>query len=147
MSSAWSPNPNSRRSSSTCHYECREQADEHGLQRWTANHPCAMLDQYVPNLRRYAAICDGRGRPGPSTADSRNLHARLLEYGIANSLEIYQARTPAGAFRFQDHVLPFFGSISFRRAPRPTSPEVRRRQGQRPLSGVMEVDPHAAAAM
>jgi hypothetical protein len=112
------------------------------LRRWSANSPLGMLDQYVSSLRRYAAIGLDIGNQD-RTADIEKLHARLLEYGIENSLEIYEGdHTNRLGFRFQDHVLPFFGKhLSFEVPPPPTSPEVPGDKGSGPHPAVMEVDP------
>ena len=79
------------------------------LAKWTANAPLAFLDQYIGNLRQYAAIsidvCDQDGL----RVDAGKLHDVLDTYGIANSFEVYQGtHTSKVADRFQNHVIPFF---------------------------------------
>jgi len=79
------------------------------LARWTANAPLAFLDQYVGNLRRYRAIAIDVGDQDGLKTDTEKLHKVLDQYGIANSFEIYRGtHTSDVAFRFQDHVIPFF---------------------------------------
>jgi hypothetical protein len=80
------------------------------------------------------------------TADVERLHARLLEYGIENSLDIYEGdHTNRLGFRFQDHVLPFFGrELSAEPVPPPSSPEVAGDRGSGPFPAIMEVDPGLA---
>ena len=142
MSSAWSPNPNKPPLFLDLPFDAAGQPDERVLRRWSANSPLALLDQYVANFKRYAAIAMDVGNQD-RTADVEALHARLLEYGIENSLEIYDGdHTNKLGFRFQDHVLPFFGRhLSFEVPPPPTSPEVAGDRGSGPYPAVMEVDP------
>ncbi|UZK69647.1 alpha/beta fold hydrolase [Sphingomonas sp. S1-29] len=79
------------------------------LARWAANAPLAMLDQYVGNLRRYAAIAIDVGDRDGLKDDAAKLHAALDRYGIANSFQIYSGdHVSHVAERFQDHVMPFF---------------------------------------
>jgi hypothetical protein len=143
LSSAWSPNPNKPPLYLDLPFSADGKPDDAVLARWTANSPFAMLDQYVPNLKRYAAIAlDVGDRDGLKT-EAEDLHQRLLEYGIANSLEVYSGdHTSAVAFRFQDHVMPFFGQhLSFESPPPPTSAEVPGDKGSGPYPAIMEVDP------
>lgn len=79
------------------------------LAKWTANAPLAMIDQYIDNLRRYRAIALDVGDQDGLRFDMIKLHQILDTYGIANSFEIYHGtHTSAVAYRFQDHVIPFF---------------------------------------
>jgi enterochelin esterase-like enzyme len=79
------------------------------LAKWTANAPLAFIDQYIDNLRRYAAIDIDVGDQDPLRFDAGKLHAILDSYGIHNRFTIYHGtHTSAVAYRFQDHVLPFF---------------------------------------
>ena len=79
------------------------------LARWAANAPLAFVDQYVGELRRYAAISIDVGDQDGLRVDAGKLHEVLDSYGIANSFEVYPGtHTSAVAVRFQDHVLPFF---------------------------------------
>ena len=142
MSSAWSPNPDRPPLYLDLPFDDAGQPDEAVLKRWSANSPLAMLDQYVANLRRYSGIALDIGNMD-RTADIENLHARLNDYGIANTLDIYEGdHTNRLGFRFQDHVLPFFGEhLSFEAPPPPTSPEVPGDKGSGRYPAVMEVDP------
>lgn len=80
------------------------------LAKWAANAPLAFVDQYVGNLRRYRAIAIDVGDRDGLKGDAAKLHEALDRYGIANSFEIYPGdHTSDVAFRFQDHVIPFFG--------------------------------------
>src|SRR5690606_31088075 len=142
MASAWSPKPNKPPLYLDLPFDAQGRPDEKVLRRWSANSPLRMLGQYVADLRRYAAIAMDIGNDD-RTADVEALHARLLEYGIENSLEIYEGtHTSRVAFRFQDHVLPFFGKhLEFDAPPPPTSPEVAGDRGSGEYPAVMEVDP------
>jgi enterochelin esterase-like enzyme len=79
------------------------------LAKWAANAPLAMIDQYIDNLRRYRAIALDVGDKDGLRFDMIKLHRVLDNYGIANSFEIYHGtHTSAVAYRFQNHVIPFF---------------------------------------
>jgi S-formylglutathione hydrolase FrmB len=74
-----------------------------------ANAPLAFIDQYVANLRQYRAISIDVGDQDGLRFDTVKLHGVLDAYGIANGFEIFPGtHTSAVAYRFQDHVLPFF---------------------------------------
>ncbi len=85
------------------------------LAKWTANAPLAFVDQYIGNLRRYTAIAIDVGDQDGLRFDARKLHDILDSYGIKNSFEVYPGTHVSNvAFRFQDHVLPFFSkNLSF----------------------------------
>jgi enterochelin esterase-like enzyme len=79
------------------------------LAKWTANAPLAMLDQYVPNLRRYSGIAIDVGDQDGLRADAAALHQALDRYGIANTFTVYPGtHTSNVAYRVQEEVLPFF---------------------------------------
>jgi S-formylglutathione hydrolase FrmB len=79
------------------------------IARWAANAPLAFVDQYIGNLRRYAAIAIDVGDQDGLRTDAGRLHEVLDRYRIANTFEIYPGtHTSAVAVRFQNHVLPFF---------------------------------------
>ncbi|GAA4777592.1 alpha/beta hydrolase family protein [Stakelama sediminis] len=79
------------------------------LAKWTANAPLAFVDQYIGNLRQYRAIAIDVGDQDGLRFDARKLHDILDSYGIKNSFEIYPGTHVSNvAYRFQDHVLPFF---------------------------------------
>jgi len=80
------------------------------IARWAANAPLAMVDQYVANLRQYAAIALDCGDQDGLRRDTEELHRILDSYGIANTFELYRGdHVSAVADRMQNHVLPFFG--------------------------------------
>ena len=79
------------------------------IAKWTANAPLAFIDQYIGNLRRYRGIAIDVGDQDPLRFDARKLHDILDSYGIRNHFTMYHGtHTSAVAYRFQDHVLPFF---------------------------------------
>ena len=79
------------------------------LAKWAANAPLAFVDQYVGNLRQYRAIALDVGDEDGLKIDTAKLHDVLDRYGIANSFEIFPGTHVSNvAFRFQDHVIPFF---------------------------------------
>lgn len=105
---AWSPNP--ARAPLYLDLPVKDGAVQPDvLARWAANAPLAMVDQYVGNLRRYAAIAIDVGDRDGLRDDARTLHEALDRYRIANSFEVYSGDHTSGvAGRFQDHVMPFF---------------------------------------
>jgi len=79
------------------------------LAKWAANAPLAFVDQYIGNLRQYRAIAMDVGDQDGLRFDAAKLHEAMDRYGIANSFEIYPGTHVSNvAFRFQDHVIPFF---------------------------------------
>ena len=79
------------------------------LAKWAANAPLAFVDQYIGNLRQYRAIAMDVGDQDGLRIDAAKLHEAMDRYDIANSFEIYPGTHVSNvAFRFQDHVIPFF---------------------------------------
>jgi enterochelin esterase-like enzyme len=79
------------------------------LAKWTANSPLDFIDQYIDNLRQYRAISLDVGDQDTLRFDTQKVHEVLDSYGIENSFEMFQGtHTSRVAYRFQDHVLPFF---------------------------------------
>ncbi len=77
--------------------------------KFIANAPLVMIDQYIYNLREYHAIALDVGDKDGLRFDMIKLHDILDNYNIANSFEIYHGtHTSHVAFRFQNHVIPFF---------------------------------------
>jgi enterochelin esterase-like enzyme len=142
MASAWSPNPQNPPLYLDLPFK-NGAVDESVLARWTANSPFALLDQNVSNLKRYAAIAMDVGDKDTLKDDTRKLHELMLRNGIANDFELYQGtHTSRVAFRFEDHVLPFFGrNLAFGPPPSPIPPQADSGQGSGPYPAIMEVDP------
>ncbi|MGH9405363.1 MAG: alpha/beta hydrolase [Candidatus Acidiferrales bacterium] len=79
------------------------------IAKWTANAPLALIDQYIDNLRQYHAIALDVGDQDGLRFDMIKLHQILDNYGIKSSFEIYHGtHTSHVAYRFQNHVIPFF---------------------------------------
>jgi enterochelin esterase-like enzyme len=113
---AWSPNPKAPPLFMDLPMKDGEPQPD-VLARWAANAPLSMLDQYVGNLRRYAAIGIDVGDRDGLKDDAAKLHEGLDRYGIANSFEVYPGDHVSGvATRIQDKMMPFFSkNLSFGR--------------------------------
>ena len=83
--------------------------------RWAANAPLAMIDQYIPNLRKLHAIGMDVGDKDGLAASNEALSKILTEYGITHSFETYDGdHTNRIAARVGEKVLPFFSrNLSF----------------------------------
>jgi len=77
--------------------------------RYAANSPVAMLDQYVPSLKKYKAIALDIGLQDNLITSNRVLVEAMTRYGIAHTFETYEGdhgnRIPQ---RLEEKVLPFF---------------------------------------
>ena len=77
--------------------------------KWAANSPVAMLDQYVPNLKKYKAIAMDVGLQDNLITSNRVLEEALTRFGVAHTFETYEGdhgnRIPQ---RLEEKVLPFF---------------------------------------
>lgn len=105
---AWSPNPKKPPLYLDLPSEGGEPRPD-VLAKWAANAPLAFVDQHIGDLRRYRAISIDVGDKDMLKTDAEQLHRVLDSYGIANSFEIYPGdHTSDIAFRFQDHLMPFF---------------------------------------
>ncbi|MGD1096510.1 MAG: alpha/beta hydrolase [Bryobacteraceae bacterium] len=85
------------------------------LARWAANAPLAMIDQYVPNLKKLRAVGFDVGDKDVLLAANKDLNRVLTQYDIAHSFEIHDGdHTNRMAMRFETKVLPFFShNLSF----------------------------------
>ena len=83
--------------------------------KWVANSPLAMLDQYVPNLKKYHAIAGDCGLQDGLVSSNQELDQALSGFGIQHTFETYEGtHTSRVADRFEFKVLPFFSSnLSF----------------------------------
>jgi S-formylglutathione hydrolase len=77
--------------------------------KYAANSPVAMLDQYVPNLKKYTAIALDIGLQDNLIASNKVFIERLNRFGIVHTFETYEGdhgnRIPQ---RLEASVLPFF---------------------------------------
>jgi hypothetical protein len=82
------------------------------IAEWAANAPLAMVQQYIPGLRSYAAIAFDAGDKDVGIAESvRILDKILTGYGVAHVFEIYDGNHVSRIHeRFETHVLPFFSA-------------------------------------
>ena len=90
--------------------------------KWAANSPVAMLDQYVPNLKKYKAIAIDIGLQDNLITSNRVFVEALTRFGVAHTFETYEGdhgnRIPQ---RLEEKVLPFFSqqlSFELPRTPR-----------------------------
>jgi len=77
--------------------------------KWAANSPVAMLDQYVPNLKKMKAIALDIGLQDNLIVGNKLLVERMTAFGIPHTFETYEGdhgnRIPD---RLEQKVLPFF---------------------------------------
>jgi enterochelin esterase-like enzyme len=79
------------------------------LTKWNANVPLMMIDQYVPNLRKYQAIAIDVGLQDGFIASNKAISDVLTRYAIEHVYEAYEGdHTNKVAERYEMHVLPFF---------------------------------------
>jgi len=79
--------------------------------RYLANSPIAMVDQYVPNLKRYHAVAMDVGLQDGLLKGNRDLDQALTRLGIAHTFETYEGNhTNRVQERFAAKVLPFFSA-------------------------------------
>jgi S-formylglutathione hydrolase len=89
--------------------------------RWAANAPLAMVDQYIPNLKRLKAIAFDAGTQDRSIAASiKVLDEKLVAYGVAHLYEAYEGNhTNKVGERIEMKMIPFFSTnLSARRVRR-----------------------------
>ena len=82
------------------------------LAKWAANAPLAMLDQYIPNIKRLTAIGFDAGNEDRGIAATiKELDQRLTAYGIAHVYEEYPGNhiNHVGD-RIETKMMPFFGT-------------------------------------
>lgn len=106
---AWSPNPNNPPLYIDLPWEDGVM-NEAVVAKWTANNSVTMLDQYVDQFERYAAIAIDVGNDDGAKVGAQALSDALDAYGVEHSFTLYDGdHTSELGFRLQDHVLPFFG--------------------------------------
>jgi len=81
------------------------------IAKWAANAPLAMIDQYVPNLKKYRAIAIDVGLQDNLMASNKILDATLSQFDIAHTFELYEGdHTNHVRDRIEARVLPFFSN-------------------------------------
>lgn len=108
---AWSPNPSNPPSYFDLPIKDGQIAPD-VVARWAANAPLAMVDQYIPNLRKYKAIAmDAGDRDVGIAATVQTLDRILTSYGISHEEEIYEGdHVSRIGERLRSKVLPFFSA-------------------------------------
>ena len=105
---AWSPNP----SNPPTYFDLpgAEGVDSALVtQKWAANSPLVMVDQYVANLKRYSAIGMDVGLQDTLLATNQQLAKRLEAYGLPVKFETYEGdHVNHIADRVEQSVLPYF---------------------------------------
>jgi enterochelin esterase-like enzyme len=108
IAAAWSPNPEKP----PLYFDyplVNGELDPQILTKWNANVPLMMIDQYVPNLRKYEAIAIDVGLQDGFIVGNKAISDVLTRYGIEHAYEAYEGdHTNKVAERYERHVLPFF---------------------------------------
>jgi S-formylglutathione hydrolase FrmB len=106
---AWAPNPNNPPLYLDLPVRDGQLVPE-VMNKFVANQPLAMIDQYVANLRKFQAIGFDAGAQDPViAANLKLLDGILANYNIAHQFEIYEGtHTSRIAERFETKALPFF---------------------------------------
>jgi S-formylglutathione hydrolase FrmB len=87
--------------------------------KWVANSPLAMVDQYVPNLKKYRAIMLDVGLQDGLAASNKQMDESLTRLGVTHTFQTYEGDHMSGVkARFEANVLPFFSQNLSTTAPR-----------------------------
>jgi S-formylglutathione hydrolase len=79
--------------------------------KWVANSPLAMVDQYLPNLKKYKSIAMDVGLQDSLMGSNKELDESLTKLGITHTYETYEGdHTNHVKDRFDEKVLPFFSN-------------------------------------
>ncbi len=77
--------------------------------KWVANSPLAMLEQYIPNLKKYTAIGMDIGLQDTLLQSNKQLDEAMTLFGIPHTFETYEGNHNNHlADRIEGKVLPFF---------------------------------------
>lgn len=77
--------------------------------KWVANSPLAMLDQYVPNMKKYSAIAMDVGLQDTLIESNRQLDQAMTRLGIQHTFETFEGNHNNHLEdRIEGKVLPFF---------------------------------------
>jgi S-formylglutathione hydrolase FrmB len=80
--------------------------------KWAANSPVAMLDQYVPNLKKLKAIAIDIGLQDGLITSNKVFVEALTRYGIPHTFETYEGdHGNRISERIERHLLPFFSKV------------------------------------
>jgi S-formylglutathione hydrolase len=108
-SAAWSPNPKNPPLYLDLPYQDGVIRPEIAA-KWMANTPLAMLEQYIPNIKKLHAIAfDAGAQDAGIAATVKTLDAILIRYDIPHTFEIYEGtHTSHVADRIEAKTMPFF---------------------------------------
>jgi S-formylglutathione hydrolase len=105
---AWSPNPKNP----PFYFDLPikdGQPQPETVARWAANAPLAMIDQYMPNLKKMHAIGLEVGLQDTLAASNAILDETLTRFDVPHSYETYEGNhTNKVPERFEGKLLPFF---------------------------------------
>ncbi|HET9194381.1 MAG TPA: alpha/beta hydrolase-fold protein [Vicinamibacterales bacterium] len=77
--------------------------------KYAANSPVALLDQFVPNLKKYTAIAIDIGLQDSLLASNEVMVARLKRFGVPHTFETYEGDHGNKVMqRLEEKVIPFF---------------------------------------
>lgn len=111
LAAAWSPNP----SKPPLYFDFPIENGELNpliLTKWNANVPLAMIDQFIPNLKKFDAIGIEVGLQDGLIRVNKEISDVLSRYGIGHVYETYEGNhTNKVAERYETRVLPFFSSV------------------------------------
>jgi S-formylglutathione hydrolase len=105
---AWSPNP--AKAPFFFDLPIKEgQAQPEVVARWAANAPLAMIDQYIPNLKKMHGIGIEVGLQDGLAASNKTLDETLTRFDVTHTFETYEGNhTNKVPERFETKLLPFF---------------------------------------
>jgi hypothetical protein len=88
--------------------------------KWIANSPAAMIDQYIPNVKKYKAIAMDVGLQDTLLKSIQDFDASLTKLGITHTFETFEGDHSNHLHnRIEDKVLPFFSeNLAFTEAKR-----------------------------
>ena len=108
LAAAWSPNPEKP----PLYFDFPLENGEVNpliIDKWSANVPLAMIDQYIANLKKFEAIGIEVGLQDGLIGDNKAISDVLTSYGIDHVYETYEGNhTNKVAERYETRVLPFF---------------------------------------
>jgi S-formylglutathione hydrolase FrmB len=110
QAAAWSPNP----ANPPLYFDLPVKNGEIQpaiIAKWAANAPLAMLDQYVPSLKRLNALAIDIGDKDGLIGSNRELDEALTRFGVAHTFEVYDGdHVNKVGERVEQKVLPFFAT-------------------------------------
>jgi len=79
--------------------------------KWVANSPLAMVDQYIPNLKKYRAIGMDCGLQDSLIGSNQEFDQALTRLGVQHTFETFEGQhSDRLKDRIEQKVLPFFSS-------------------------------------